>query len=148
MVLGCSIDRLLYLFCHYPLNVQTCFVTANVSFASLPLNKTTTIPFAPSSPLNVMHTVRSLLFAFLGFLLFSWEGDASAIFPRQSSNASSSVYNTRFPNVAWDNNLWCVTTTALDQGHYQSRQSVANGYLGGCSGTAMAWTSTAPVIRC
>jgi len=138
MALGCSIEKLLYLFFHCPRHVQTCFVSAHCSFATLPLNATPTLPFAPSSPVNIMHTVRSLLFAFLGFLLFSWEGNASAILSRQSSNASSSVYNTRFPNVVWDNNLWRVTTTALDQGHYQWRQSVANGYIGGCSRTAMA----------
>jgi len=148
MVLGLNIDKLLYLFFQFPPHVQTCFASANCSFATLPLNATATLPFAPSSPVNIMHTARSLLFSFLGFLLLSWEGNASAILPRQSSNASSSVYNTRFPNVAWDNNLWRVTTTALDQGHYQSRQSVANGYIGGCSGTAMARTSAALGIRC
>ena len=136
MALGLSIDKLLYLFFHCPSHVQTCFLTANCSFATLPLNATATLPFARSSPMKVMHTTRSLLFAFLGFLLFGWHSDASAILPRRFSNASSSVYNTRSPNVAWDNDLWRVTTTALDQGHYQSRQSVANGYIGRRSGAA------------
>lgn len=42
----------------------------------------------------------------------------------------SSVYNTRFPGVKWDSSAWQVQTTNLDQGHYQSRMSIANGYLG------------------
>ncbi len=48
---------------------------------------------------------------------------------RQSTSANS-VYNTRFPNVTWNNAAWQLATTNLDQGHYQSRMSVANGYLG------------------
>ncbi|KAL2434841.1 Cell wall acid trehalase [Exophiala dermatitidis] len=47
----------------------------------------------------------------------------------QSGNASS-VYNTRFDGVTWDNANWILTTTNLDQGHYQSRATVANGYHG------------------
>ncbi|KAK2802480.1 hypothetical protein FQN51_004543 [Onygenales sp. PD_10] len=39
-------------------------------------------------------------------------------------------YPTRFPGVTWDNTNWRITTTTLDQGHYQSRGSIANGYLG------------------
>ncbi len=50
---------------------------------------------------------------------------------RQSVGPSSdSVYQTRFPNVTWDNAAWQVRTTHLDQGHYQSRMHIANGYLG------------------
>lgn len=40
------------------------------------------------------------------------------------------VYPTRFEGVTWDNDNWILTTTTLDQGHYQSRMSLANGYLG------------------
>lgn len=40
------------------------------------------------------------------------------------------VYETRFAGVKWDNENWQLTTTTLDQGHYQSRMSLANGYLG------------------
>lgn len=40
------------------------------------------------------------------------------------------VYNTRFDGVTWDNENWILKTTTLDQGHYQSRMSLANGYLG------------------
>ncbi|KAL8790430.1 MAG: hypothetical protein Q9213_000582 [Squamulea squamosa] len=46
------------------------------------------------------------------------------------SYAPSDVYSTRFENVTWDNAAWIVRTTALDPGHYQSRQSIANGYIG------------------
>ena len=133
MARGLSIDKLLYLFFHCPFQVQTCFVTANATFAFLPFDiaNSSASPPSTASPVNVMHTVRSLLFACLGFFLLGSESNASALSPRQHLNTSS-VYSTRFPNVTWDNNLWRVTTTALDQGHYQSRQSVANGYIGGC----------------
>lgn len=47
----------------------------------------------------------------------------------QSENTSS-VYDTRFDGVTWDNANWILTTTKLDQGHYQSRATVANGYHG------------------
>ena len=46
------------------------------------------------------------------------------------SYAPSDIYETRFENVSWDNAAWTVRTTALDPGHYQSRQSIANGYAG------------------
>lgn len=40
------------------------------------------------------------------------------------------TYDTRFDGVTWDNDNWILKTTTLDQGHYQSRMSLANGYLG------------------
>src|SRR5699024_3687066 len=43
---------------------------------------------------------------------------------------ASSIYQTKFPGVTWDEDNWLLTTTVLDQGHYQSRGSVANGYFG------------------
>ncbi|TWU70750.1 hypothetical protein ED733_000792 [Metarhizium rileyi] len=43
---------------------------------------------------------------------------------------SSTVYETDFPGVTWDNENWLLSTTALEQGRYQSRGSVANGYFG------------------
>ena len=49
---------------------------------------------------------------------------------RRSSNSPSYIYPTSFENVTWDNQNWRLRTTALDQGHYQSRASVANGYIG------------------
>ncbi|MCJ1477712.1 hypothetical protein MMC13_006385 [Lambiella insularis] len=39
-------------------------------------------------------------------------------------------YDTRFPNVTWDNDNWVLSTTVFEPGHYQSRMSSANGYLG------------------
>lgn len=47
-----------------------------------------------------------------------------------SASNSSSIYQTKFPGVTWDEENWLLSTTYLDQGHYQSRGSVANGYLG------------------
>ncbi|KAK3724203.1 alpha,alpha-trehalase ath1 [Vermiconidia calcicola] len=44
--------------------------------------------------------------------------------------AVGKVYETRFKGTTWDDEHWRVTTTNLDQGHYQSRMSLANGYLG------------------
>lgn len=49
---------------------------------------------------------------------------------KRATTTSSSVYQTRFENVTWDNDQWLLTTTNLDPGHYQSRMIVANGYHG------------------
>ncbi|KAK7737315.1 alpha,alpha-trehalase ath1 [Cytospora paraplurivora] len=46
------------------------------------------------------------------------------------ATAADRIYNTRFDGVTWDNDNWDLKTTNLDQGHYQSRMSLANGYLG------------------
>lgn len=43
---------------------------------------------------------------------------------------SSSIYQTKFSGVTWDENNWLLSSTNLDKGHYQSRGSIANGYLG------------------
>ncbi|KAI9660099.1 MAG: hypothetical protein M1821_001451 [Bathelium mastoideum] len=40
------------------------------------------------------------------------------------------TYSTQFENGIWDDGNWILTTTTLDQGHYESRISLANGYLG------------------
>lgn len=48
----------------------------------------------------------------------------------EANAKTSSIYATRFSGVTWDNANWQLTTTNLDQGHYQSRISVANGYHG------------------
>ena len=80
-----------------------------------------------------MHCLHSFLVSALAFSLFGFNSDAASITARQSLNITStksSRYNTRFANVTWDNAAWQVSTTNLDQGHYQSRMSVANGYLG------------------
>lgn len=50
---------------------------------------------------------------------------SSIVFP-----TSAKLYPTRFDNVTWDDGNWTITTTNLDQGHYQSRMSLANGYFG------------------
>ncbi|KIW08272.1 uncharacterized protein PV09_01192 [Verruconis gallopava] len=43
---------------------------------------------------------------------------------------SAQIYDTTFDNVTWDDAGWKLSTSVLDQGHYQSRISLANGYLG------------------
>ncbi|KAA8650313.1 hypothetical protein EYZ11_001363 [Aspergillus tanneri] len=50
--------------------------------------------------------------------------------PRKAAASSTSLYETRFDGLTWDDNNWILQTTTLDQGRYQSRGSVANGYLG------------------
>ena len=40
------------------------------------------------------------------------------------------AYKTRFAGASWDDSHWRITTTNLTQGHYQSRISLSNGYLG------------------
>jgi trehalose/maltose hydrolase-like predicted phosphorylase len=50
--------------------------------------------------------------------------------PGPVGNFSSSVYQTGFDNVTWDEQNWLLTTTNLEQGRMQSRGSVANGYIG------------------
>ncbi|KAJ4346234.1 alpha,alpha-trehalase ath1 [Ascochyta clinopodiicola] len=35
-----------------------------------------------------------------------------------------------FKDVDWDDDNWIISTRALDQGHYQSRLTLANGYFG------------------
>lgn len=80
-----------------------------------------------------MHCLRSVSVSALAFSLFGLNIDAASLAARQSTNVTSetsSIYNTRFANVTWDNAAWQVRTTNLDQGHYQSRMSIANGYLG------------------
>ncbi|OQO03407.1 Cell wall acid trehalase, partial [Rachicladosporium sp. CCFEE 5018] len=42
----------------------------------------------------------------------------------------SKIYSTRFDGTTWDDANWRLTTTNLDQGHYQSRMQLSNGYLG------------------
>jgi trehalose/maltose hydrolase-like predicted phosphorylase len=43
---------------------------------------------------------------------------------------SSNAYQTDFDGVTWDEDNWLLTTTNLEQGRFQSRGSMANGYLG------------------
>lgn len=44
--------------------------------------------------------------------------------------AQGQIYDTRFDGTTWDDKNWRISTNHLDQGHYQSRMSLANGYLG------------------
>ncbi|KAL8729593.1 MAG: hypothetical protein Q9166_004673 [cf. Caloplaca sp. 2 TL-2023] len=82
-----------------------------------------------------MLCTTSILLAFLCFALkvnalASAERIASQAADARHSYAPSDIYSTRFENVTWDNAAWQVRTTTLDPGHYQSRQSIANGYMG------------------
>ena len=80
-----------------------------------------------------MHCLRSCVVSALAFSLFGFDSGAASISAPQSMNTSlikNSIYDTRFANVTWDNAAWQIRTTNLDQGHYQSRMSIANGYLG------------------
>ena len=127
------VQRLLYISFGLPHNNQTCSIGHQLSNV-LPLNHTDfAIDFAhPASSIDIMHSLRSLLVSALAFVLLGFHTNATSLDARQALNASSSnsIYKTRFENVTWDNAAWEVVTTNLDQGHYQSRQSIANGYLG------------------
>ena len=80
---------------------------------------------------SVMYLLRSTLLSVLCFFLFKEDAWGTTIPSAASATQGSSVvYKTRFENVTWDNAAWEVRTTTLDQGHYQSRLSIANGYLG------------------
>lgn len=121
-----NIQTLLYILFRNPHNNQVCSFGALLSDA-LPLNQSehTSCVRHFVSASDIMHFLRSLLVSAFAFVLFGFHSDAATSASRQSS-----IYNTRFANVTWDNAAWEVTTTNLDQGHYQSRQSIANGYLG------------------
>ena len=79
---------------------------------------------------DMMWQLSSWLVSLVGCHLLGSEVSASSLRSRQSSGSASSVYKTRFENVTWDQATWEVETANLDQGHYQSRLSLANGYLG------------------
>lgn len=53
-------------------------------------------------------------------------------FPSSISKHASpqQIYPTRFPGVTWDQSNWRLSTTTLSKNRYQTRGSVANGYLG------------------
>jgi trehalose/maltose hydrolase-like predicted phosphorylase len=48
----------------------------------------------------------------------------------EADNGNATQYETRFPGVTWDQRHWRLKSTVLDQGHFQSRGSIANGYVG------------------
>jgi trehalose/maltose hydrolase-like predicted phosphorylase len=50
--------------------------------------------------------------------------------PLVFAQPANPLYPTRFSNVTWNNADWQLETTNLDQGHYQSRIALSNGYLG------------------
>ena len=127
-------ERLLYIFFRTPHNVQTCSLGASFSSA-LPLNRYhyTESYNRTEPPIDIMHCLRSYFLSALAFSLFGFNSDAASITAQQATGTSlnpSVMYDTRFANVTWDNAAWQVRTTHLDQGHYQSRMSIANGYLG------------------
>ena len=127
MAPGCwsVLSRLNYIFLTSPHHVSTCY-------ASLALNQTFSARHIPQQVLpgneaSAIQIMRSIFVSLISLLLLRGDGHAAAA---AAGQGSSSVYNTRFENVTWDNANWIVQTTNLDQGHYQSRASVANGYLG------------------
>lgn len=132
MLWALTVERLLYLFFRSPHDVSTC--SANALFSNaLPLNSSTYtyITHHLVSPIDTMHCLRSLIVSAIAFFLFGFDAEARlTIRQALNSTSSTSIYNTRFENVTWDNAAWKLRTTNLDQGHYQSRQSIANGYLG------------------
>ena len=128
------VHQLCYLCFRSPHSMSTCEAFAAIP-ASLPFSNRTVFALTDAPPLLVidkMHYLRSLLFSALAFLLLGVDGQAAASLGTRAptSAAESSIYKTRFPNVTWDDAAWVVNTTSLDQGHYQSRLSIANGYLG------------------
>ena len=137
MARGSSVNKLIFLLSYAPSISLMCSLSTNFSSVNPPWALNESVLFAPYSPVDVMHTAQSLFSSAFTFLLLGFDFSASAVLPRQASTLSPSTYNTRFPSVTWDNDLWRVTTTALDQGHYQSRQSIANGYIGMSS--ALQW---------
>ncbi|KAL9001408.1 MAG: hypothetical protein Q9188_005464 [Gyalolechia gomerana] len=81
--------------------------------------------------MNMLPTfVALILYAFGVHALISADSIASQAADARHSYNPSDVYSTRFENVTWDNSAWQVLTTIPDPGHYQSRQSIANGYIG------------------
>ena len=131
---GHCFQRLLYIIFRAPHNVQTCSLGAIFS-GSLPLNRCeySEAYNCTTPPIDIMHCLRSCVVSALAFSLFGFDTGGASISAPQSPNTSlimNSIYETRFANVTWDNAAWQVRTTSLDQGHYQSRMSIANGYLG------------------
>ncbi|POW09017.1 hypothetical protein PSTT_07160 [Puccinia striiformis] len=63
------------------------------------------------------------------FVLF-WLGIALPAWSTSHQNSTDSSYPTRFRGVRWDNEQWKLVNTVLEPGRYQSRISLANGYLG------------------
>ena len=96
------------------------YVLVFLSLLSLALNTSLAFPFA-SEPLSPRSDHKA------GILEALVRPNST---PRRQSGHESSSYDTRFPGVRWDNDNWQLSTTTFDPGHYQSRMSSANGYLG------------------
>lgn len=73
---------------------------------------------APAASLSLQERVEKVLGHYL---------DDSHV---TAKRGSSQIYDTRFPGVTWDLENWRIESTNLDQGHYESRGSIANGYIG------------------
>ncbi|OAV96933.1 hypothetical protein PTTG_12539 [Puccinia triticina 1-1 BBBD Race 1] len=85
------------------------------------------IPFpGPSGPAAPLMTTRPPLL--LVWLLIAHSLCSGS--PESYTNSTDIVYPTRFRGVEWDNEQWKLSTTLLEPGRYQSRISLANGYLG------------------
>lgn len=123
-----TVERMMYLFFRTPHTTSTCFFSASLSTA-LPLDRTdpSSMCAFSKSPMHIMHCLRSLFLSAVAFSLFEYNIDGV---PTTANTSPSSLYNTRFAGVTWDEAAWQIRTTVLDQGHFQARQSIANGYLG------------------
>ncbi|KAL8707680.1 MAG: hypothetical protein Q9220_007342 [cf. Caloplaca sp. 1 TL-2023] len=80
--------------------------------------------------LSILPFAILTLWSLRAYALASADSIARQAADARHSYNPSDVYTTRFENVTWDNAAWQVQTTVLDAGHYQSRQSIANGYFG------------------
>lgn len=78
--------------------------------------------------MQVPHVFFLVLGVLSSLVVSAVGGTTNRLSKRQ--NAEPDVYETRFNGTTWDNTNWRLTTTTLDQGHYQSRMVVANGYIG------------------
>ena len=72
----------------------------------------------------------SLTWSFLSDIMHTLRIPYMASLLAGASVSHGQIYNTRFNGTTWDDKNWRITTNLLDQGHYQSRMSLANGYLG------------------
>ncbi|ATY66529.1 alpha,alpha-trehalose glucohydrolase Ath1 [Cordyceps militaris] len=84
----------------------------------------------PTTGLAVAFALLGSVLAFdvrVAKALQQYHVDRSSIHVR---DGAESTYQTAFPGVSWDLAHWRLTSSVLDQGHYQSRGSVANGYIG------------------
>ena len=124
-----TLSQLLYLFFGSPHSRSSCDTSSQLSSALSHQRGSHGFNEALSSA-DIMTYTPSLLISALGLFLFGFDAQANSIQTRHPSSRTESIYKTRFENVTWDQAAWEVRTTTLDQGHYQSRQSVANGYLG------------------